>query len=372
MILSVRGLLMFFLVISLGGSHDDFVSWKEKVLINNMPVFDDTVTMAENRKHGLYGSEYGRMLKLTNDHWLAAYTISRNKGYQQEAKGGLELQIAESSDNGRIWSVISTITDPGRDLDNAQMIQLKDGSVLLGCRSVRWFESYRLPVYKSTDNGKHWTKLSLIDSHEGTPGSLGNPQKGMYEPHFQLLDNGKLSVMYANEKHVMENPSYSQIISQRVSDDLGKSWGEEIWVAYAPGHHASRPGMPVWSKMSNGQYIVVYEICGPEKCNVYYKTSQEGTTWPVGLGTLIPEQLGGPYILSLADGRLVVSSNSSAISMSEDHGRTWQKVASAWSTSLWSSLYQTGPAEICVMNSVNRPEGGHNVQIRFGIIEPRP
>jgi hypothetical protein len=364
-------LLLFICLVALRFIDNTSVEWQQPVLINDQPVFTDAGLVShagetELRKHGNYGSEYGRMLRLSNGTWLAAYTISRNNGYQRDPKAGLELQVSESRDNGQTWKSISILTDPGRDLDNAQLCQLPNGAVLLACRSVRWQESYRLPVYQSTDLGKTWAKQSTIDAAEGKPGTLGKPDKGIYEPHMAFLADGRLSVMYANEKHVTETPSYSQIISQKISVDQGASWGPEIWVAHETGHNASRPGMPVWARMTNGQYMVVYEICGPEKCMVYYKTSPDGTHWAEGLGTPIPDQLGGPYLLSLTDGRLVVSSNSSHISVSSDHGRSWQRIADAWPKSLWSSLYQPGPNQIIVMNSVERPMGGHNVQIRSG------
>lgn len=306
------------------------------------------------------------MLRLANNDWLAVYTIYQNKGYTLDPSGGNELQLSRSQDNGRTWSEVATISDPGRDLDNGQMIQLSDGTILLAARSVRWQESYRLPVYRSTDNGRSWEFLSTIDSNEGSPGSLGNPDKGMYEPHFEFLSDGRLAVMYANEVHVSETPSYSQIISQKISADNGASWGKEIWVAYKPGENESRPGMAVWTRMKNGKYIMVYEVCGPQKCNVYYKKSDDGTAWPVGLGTIIPDHLGGPYILSLSDGRLVLTSNSSNISISADYGASWQKAESAWEETLWPALYQTGKNEIAAMNSVPREGGGNNIQLRFG------
>lgn len=354
-------------------SHADTpsVTWQKPVLINNIPIFIDAGLVSHAggtnlRKHGVYGSEYGRMLHLKNGNWLAAYTISRNNGYQRDPKGGLELQVSQSTDNGQTWRDIAILTDPGRDLDNAQLCQLPNGHVLLACRSVRWQESYRLPVYESKNTGHSWRVKSTIDVAEGKPGSLGKPDKGIYEPHMVLLADGRLSVMYANEKHVAGTPSYSQIISQKISTNLGATWGPEIWVAYQREHNASRPGMPVWTRMKNGQYMVVYEICGPEKCNVYYKISSDGVQWPVGLGTQIPDQLGGPYLLSMTDGRLVVSSNSSHISISDDEGHSWQRVADAWPNSLWSSLYQFGDRQLMVMNSVTRAEGGHNVQLRPG------
>jgi hypothetical protein len=348
------------------------IAWQEKVVIRDVPVFEGS--------RGKYGSEYARMLQLDKKSWLISYTVpspqlEANKDHR------LQLQIARSSDRGRSWTQVSGITDAGRDLDNAQMIRLPDKSILLACRSVRWRESYRLPVYRSTDNGKSWSELSTIDASEGKPGELGEPDKGVYEPHFYFLDDGRLAVMYANEKHVTDNVSYSQIISQKVSADGGKTWGKEIWVAYETGRNASRPGMPVWTKMKNGKYIAVYEVCGPEKCNIFYKISNDGFTWPVGLGTPIPDQLGGPYILSLTDGQLVVTSNQGNFSISDDYGQSWHKTERAWEhkqpfekiwyQTYWPSLYQTGKNEIGAITSVLRDEGGHNVQIRFGKISQR-
>ena len=364
-LLLAAGLLAF--------SHQDTpaITWSQPVLVHDQPVFTDTglVTHAgetDPRKSGQYGAEYSRMVRLANGTWLAAYTISRRNGYQRDPNGGLELQVSQSADAGQHWMPIATLTDPRRDLDNAQLCQLANGTVLLACRSVRWQESYRLPVYRSTNSGKTWTILSTIDAAEGIPGSLGKPDKGIYEPHMDLLADGRLSVLYANEKHVTETPSYSQIISQKISADNGASWGPEMWVAHEPGHGNSRPGMPVWDRLKDGRYMVVYEVCGPEKCAVYYKISPDGVAWPIGLGIPIPDQLGGPYLLALTDGRLLVSSNSSHMSVSSDFGQSWQRITGAWPKTLWVSLYQVGLNRVVFMNSVDRPVGGHNIQIRFG------
>ncbi len=350
------------------------IQWKDTVVISH-----ERVNKTINNNRGNYGSQYGRMIKLNNGKWLAAYTVSRNAGYKENPDGGFAIEIAESTDNGRHWKPISLVAEPGRDVDNAAFIQLPDHSILLGCRSVRWQESYRLPVYRSTDNGRSWKKMSVIDVNEGRPGELGHPDKGVYEPHFCFLEDGRLAVMYANEKHVTEKPSYSQIISEKISPDFGKSWGKEIWVAYAPGHNASRPGMPVWTKMENGKYIVTYEICGPEKCNIYYKTGKDGVHWQTGLGTLIPQQSGAPYIVSLTDGTLVLTSNRGNISISEDFGKHWRTASKPWhpeksyeadwTQTIWSSLYQIAPDDIGIISTVKRAGGGHDILMRVGTLQ---
>jgi hypothetical protein len=317
------------------------------------------------------------MTQLASGDWIIVYTIYDNNGYTHDANGGTKLQVARSTDNARSWTVLSTISDPGRDLDNGQIIQLANGDLLLACRSVRWQESYRLYVYKSTNAGATWSYYSTIDQNNGTPGSLGNPDKGVYEPHFGLLADGRLAVFYANEKHVTESPSYSQIISEKISGDGGATWGSEIWVAWDPANSGARPGMPVWTKMNNGRYILVFELCGSDGCNVHYKTSSDAVSWTSGIGTAIPNQNGGPYIVSLRDGRLAVTSNTNQLSFSNDYGSTWYTNQNApWNGGfpayLWSSLYQTGPNEIAALTSVPRGTGGqnnvngHNIQIKFG------
>lgn len=367
------GLVLFFLGVSSAFRGSKVVEWGKRVLIREVAVFKDKGEVVEVggtvlRSSGKYGAQYGRLLKLKTGEWLAAYTVSLNNGYQRDPNGGLELEVAKSADEGRTWKIIGSIKDPGRDLDNAQMIQRSDGTILLSCRSVRWQESYRLPVYASNDNGENWKLLSEIDEHEGEKGALGNPDQGVYEPHMLFLNDGRLAVMYANEKYAKRDEGYSQIISQKISDDKGRSWGKEIKVVYDDQHRSSRPGMPVWTKMENGKFMVVYEICGPEKCNIYYKISEDGIRWPRGFGNQIPEQLGGPYLLSLSDGRLLVTSNKSNVSVSNDFGETWQRINSAWEKTLWPSIYQISKQEIGVVNSVPREIGGNNIQVRFGKI----
>lgn len=349
------------------------IEWGPTVMIRNVPLFTDKGPVTEvngnvQRSHGKFGSQYCRMLHLGKASWLAAYTVSNNDGYKKDKEGGLQLEVARSDDGGQHWKILGLIKDPGRDLDNAQMIRLKDGRILLGCRSVRWQESYRLPVYQSKDLGKTWTILSTIDSNEGAPGTLGNPDQGLYEPHFLFLNDGRLSVMYASEKYAKGEPAFNQIIAQKISVDNGRSWGNEINVAADTAHLPSRPGMPVWTKMKNGGYIVVYEICGPEKCAVYYKKSPDGINWPYGLGEPVPDQLAAPYILSLSDGRLVLTSNKSTVSVSTDYGNTWQLQSNAWPQTLWPALYETGPNTIIAVNGVHRKEGGHSIQGRFGTV----
>jgi hypothetical protein len=65
--------------------------------------------------------------------------------------------------------------------------------------------------------------------------------------------------------------------------------------------------MPGVARMANGQFIFVYEVCGTQNCNVFNKKSTDGVNWPSGIGAQIPGQVCGPFVTSLADGRVFVT-----------------------------------------------------------------
>ena len=354
-------------------SNDPFF-WGDYVDVNNIPTFEDAGSDTIGHHPGVYGSEYQRMAKLPNGDWIVVYTIYDNNGYPYDPEGGLRLQVSKSNDNGENWTIISTIKDPGRDLDNGQILVLENGAILIACRSVRWWESYHLKVFRSTDSGSTWVYLSTIDYNDGEPGSLGNPDKGVYEPHMGYLDDGSIAVFYASEKHVVEEIPYSQILSEKISTDNGASWGEEIWVAWDTQNSSARPGMPVWTKMGSGEYIVVFEDIVHDDGNAHYKISPDGKKWAEGLGERIPNHAIGPYITCLSNARLVVSSSQKQnLSYSDDNGKTWHlNDPNPWRGSFpdyyWLTCNELDVNEVLVMDSIRREEGGHMVQSRFGTI----
>jgi hypothetical protein len=165
--------------------------------------------------------------------------------------------------------------------------------------------------------------------------------------------------VYSNEKHA----GYSQILSQKVSGDGGKTWGAEKRIVEEPGGGKLRPGMGVPARMSDGRFILVYEIVGRGNADVYFKISKDGLHWPVGLGTAMKGQHAAPFVLALTDGRLLVTSCSHQISLSEDKGQTWKAIGSAWDLPFqlnWPALYQIGTNRI--VSLISNPQ----TKLRFG------
>ena len=309
---------------------------------------------------------WGRMIPLHGRDWLCVDNLY--------PKPNSVWQLEISHDDARTWSPITTVGEPGRNLDNGEIIQLPNGNLLLTGRSVVLSQtpgaqqSYHLPVYQSRDGGKTWTYLSQVATSEPLPYVPGQPSQGLWEPHFFLLPDKSLACAYADETPSVGHPAYSQIVSEKVSRDGGATWGPGIVLAAQIGGGGQRPGMPVVTRMKNGQYAAVYEVVGIGDADVYFKTSRDGVTWPAGIGAPIPGQHAGPWITSLRSGRLVVTSCENQISYSDDLGATWQvstpPAEPFGHVFSWPAIYEVAPGQIAVMTSY------HGVQIRWGRVKP--
>jgi hypothetical protein len=122
--------------------------------------------------------------------------------------------------------------------------------------------------------------------------------------------------------------------------------------------------------MKNGRFIVVYEVCGPQACTIYSKISADGMHWDRGLGMPIPLERGAPYVLRLADGRLVLTANNYRVAVSSDNGESWNAVKDAFpggpKAAFFSSIYEVSPNHILLMTGQERSQGGRRIAIRDG------
>jgi hypothetical protein len=299
---------------------------------------------------------WGRMIHLANANWLAVNT--------RFGRGESSLEIRATTNAFRSWTKLSEVAEPGRLVDNGELIQLPGGEVLLTGRSLIDGQSYHLPVYRSLDGGTSWRIFSNIDANEGPVGTL--KARGLWEPHFFLLNDRRLAVAYANEKHAADKPAFSQVCSERISTDGGRTWGDEIALAAEPGGGKLRPGMPVLTRMSNGKFIAVYEVVGVGDADVFCKISGDGEHWPPGLGSHIDGHHAGPWVTSLFNGELLLTSCANRLSASRDFGATWNLVGPpAWNFGAgkvftWPAIYQIETNQIAVMIS------RRGVQVRFG------
>jgi hypothetical protein len=291
------------------------------------------------------------MVQLNNGQWLVVSTLF-------PSNTNSSLSLLRSTDSGRTWSSVSQVNEAGRQLDNGELVVLPTGDLLLTMRSLMEGSSYRLPAYRSTDNGVTWTHLSNIDSSEG------RGYRGLWEPDFWVLGDGRLIVTYSNETH----DGFSQLISEKVSSDNGATWTSETTAVSQIGGGSLRPGMSQVARMADGRYILVYEVVNSGNADVHCKFSNDGTSWPAGLGSKIPCQHCGPFVAALPDGRLFVTSCGNEVSFSEDYGETWQKIdPPAWNVGFlftWPAIYSTKTHEVAVMAV------SPSLKLRFGSLVP--
>ncbi len=200
-----------------------------------------------------------------------------------------------------------------------------------------------ITVLRSFDCGLTWEEYCIIDQADGEP-------NGVWEPYMIYgEEDGYLYCFYSDDS----NPAHDQMICYKRSRD-GVNWegeGGKVGKAdvgsdvepvkvVAMNNFAARPGMPVITKMGNGEYFLVYEYFADglgAPCPIYYRTTKNLADWgdPNNAGTLIPDSLysGPACIWTPAGGEcgtLLVSSkgasNNGYMLASTDYGKTWEKI----------------------------------------------
>ena len=167
----------------------------------------------------------------------------------------------------------------------AQLGNLAAGTLIYSSNAVNYDRASHIGVWKSTDCGKTWSEISIVASGGGTA-------LGVWEP-YMLAHDGYLYCFYSDDSH----PKYDQrIVYQRSKN--GIQWEKAVPVC-AFDNFIDRPGMPVITKMGNGEYFLVYEYCGSwledtQDCFVYYKVTNDITNWnPSDPGTRITAKYNG-------------------------------------------------------------------------------
>ncbi|MEU4361211.1 exo-alpha-sialidase [Promicromonospora sp. NPDC023987] len=188
--------------------------------------------------------------------------------------------IFSSTDDGRTFDRIGTVSDPGaaEGLCCSTLYELPQRVGDLAAGTLLWSASVgqeadpatrrmTLPIWASKDQGRTWEYVSTAATAAGT--------KGLWEPEFTVSPDGDL-VLYVSDEN--QQPTHSQTIVQATSPD-GVSWSplENVVAAQDP---ALRPGMPVVRRLPSGTYLMSYEICGPgQDCRHLTRRSPDGVSW---------------------------------------------------------------------------------------------
>ncbi|MBP3333691.1 MAG: exo-alpha-sialidase [Clostridia bacterium] len=197
--------------------------------------------------------------------------------------------IMKSTDKGLNWEVIAR---PSETIDTstgwagsmahiyelpAKLGNLPAGTLIYSSNSVNYERSSHIGVWRSTDCGKTWKEISIV----ARGGGIG---EGVWEPvMFYNEDDGYLYCFYSDDS----NAKHDQKIVYKRSKD-GVKWENAVDVC-AFNKSTDRPGMPVITRLGNGEFFLVYEyVRSGYNSNIYYKKTKDITKWnPADPGTLI-------------------------------------------------------------------------------------
>ncbi|MGH2531703.1 MAG: sialidase family protein [Thermomicrobiales bacterium] len=191
------------------------------------------------------------------------------------------LLIYRSTDDGRTWSHISTLTDTdyaGRmccptlfELPRTLGDQAAGTLLLAESAGAAGTVGHEIKVFRSTDQGESWTYLSSCARGPG----------GLWEPYFSIDSSGRLVCFFADEGRA----EYSQYLGHVVSTDGGETWSD-VHVDVAVREGALRPGMATVVRLPSGRYVMSFEVCRLPNCEVHVKSSADGVDWgdPADLG----------------------------------------------------------------------------------------
>ena len=220
--------------------------------------------------------------------------------------------IWTSTTNGASWSRTGSVADtsprgwgnwtnPNLYVLPQRIGTMPAGTLLLaGISSPADRSATAIQLYRSNDEGATWSWVSEVALGGGQWGSA-NPTP-IWEPYLFVAGN-RLIAYYSDER---DKANHDQKIVHQASTD-GVTWGPVV-EDVAPADSSLRPGMPIVTRMANGQYIMVFEMVGLANTPNNFKISSDPESWsPAGTGTTI-DTGGSPMIITLPNGRLAYNS----------------------------------------------------------------
>jgi Ricin-type beta-trefoil lectin domain-like len=297
-----------------------------------------------------YGCLYPKTTECTDGSLLATF----------EQPAALPVfPIYRSTNNGATWTRVSSVADTVNGWGNrccaflytlpAAVGNLAAGTVLCAGISAPLDDSATyLELYASADKGSTWKFVSTI----AKGGSYSTT--AIWEPNL-LLANGTLICYYSDSR----DSAHSQKLSLQYSTN-GVTWSaQQNVVALSP--ETLRPGMPVVSRLANGNYFLTYEVVN-EASNTptYFQISSNPLSWnSTSIGTLIGSG-GSPYNTVLPDGTLLFNDYGSGnVLINTGNGAgSWTSVITPIGAGYSRTLqYVSGTGRVLIMSCAGFWEG---------------
>ncbi|GAA4421672.1 sialidase family protein [Actinokineospora soli] len=238
------------------------------------------------------GSSYPRVIRLEHS-GAANGTVLATIGTRIDDHAvGL---VYRSTDGGETFRKLSTVADPagvsGQGACCATLYELPRRVGPLAEGTLLWATTAGMDAPKKSRRVKQ--RLWRSEDHGATWSYLSdiavspNHEPG-WEPELMVTADGWLAAYYSDES---ERAAHDQKLVQVRTRD-GVHWSEpEDLIAYE-GDRFVRPGMVGVRRMPDGSFFMVYEVCNNDLlrlCGVYWRTSPDGWDWgdPADIGTQV-------------------------------------------------------------------------------------
>jgi hypothetical protein len=178
-----------------------------------------------------------------------------------------------SRDEGATWTPLSSVPEPagtterccGSVFELPHAVGSLRAGTLLYAATYHHGKATEIRAYASAD-GRRWADMGAV-ARGGTFG------RGVWEPEFDVTADGALAVFWSDETDFCCS---QRLMRARTRD--GRTWTDRGELLRGP-QQADRPGMPVVARLPSGARIMVYEMCGPERCRAYTRRSADGWTY---------------------------------------------------------------------------------------------
>jgi hypothetical protein len=210
--------------------------------------------------------------------------LQHNAGFNGMLVASTNGIIFQSTNNGASWNLIGPVSTISGSAEYccATLYELPQQVGALAAGTLMFAATYTvngtpaIEVYTSTNQGLSWT-------YHSTPVQRGDSSHGLWEPEFEVANDGALVMFWSDET----DPCCSQKLAQIRTYD-GQHWQDQTNTV-ASTVQADRPGMATVSRLPDGHFFMSYELCGPASCTVFYRTSTDGWNFgdPTHIGTKV-------------------------------------------------------------------------------------
>ena len=210
--------------------------------------------------------------------------LQHNAGFNGMLVASTNGIIFQSTNNGASWNLIGPVPTISGSSEYccATLYELPQQVGALAAGTLMFAATYTvngtpaIEVYSSTNQGASW-------SYHSTPVQRGDSSHGLWEPQFEVANDGALVMFWSDET----DPCCSQKLAQ-IRTYNGQTWQDQ-GNTVASTVQSDRPGMATVSKLPNGHFFMSYELCGPAACTVFYRTSTDGWNFgdPANTGTKV-------------------------------------------------------------------------------------